>query len=90
MPFLSPLLDMPSSPLAGDNNMPRVAAPTFGASQRLVVAPGHEAQAILSMPAGQSGHPLSPFYGAGHDDWLQGRPTPLLAGATRHTLRLMP
>lgn len=90
MPFLSPVLDMPSSPLAGDNNMPRVAAPTFGASQRLVVAPGHEEQAILSMPAGQSGHPLSPFYGAGHDDWLQGRPTPLLAGATRYTLQLTP
>jgi len=54
------------------------------------VAPGHEEQAILSMPAGQSGHPLSPFYGAGHDGWLQGRPTPLLAGATRYTLQLTP
>ena len=90
MPFLSSFLDMPASPLAGDNNMPRVAAPTFGASQRMVVAPGHEEQAIFTMPGGQSGHPLSPYYGAGHDDWLHARPTPLLAGETRHRLRLSP
>ena len=90
MPFLSSLLDMPAAALAGDNNMPLVAAPTFGASERMVVAPGHEEQAILTMPGGQSGHPLSPFYGAGHDDWLKGRPTPLLAGAPQHQLRLVP
>ena len=90
MPFLSWVLDMPASPLAGDNNMPQVAAPTFGASQRLVVSPGREEHAILTMPAGQSGHPLSPFYGAGHDDWLHGKPTPLLAGKTRYTLQLTP
>lgn len=90
MPFLSAVLDMPATPLAGDNNMPLVAAPTFGASQRMVVSPGHEEQAIFTMPGGQSGHPLSPFYGAGHDDWLQGKPTPLLAGETRHTLQLTP
>ena len=90
MPFLSSILDMPASPLAGDNHMPRVAAPGFGASQRLVVAPGHEEQAIFTMPGGQSGHPLSPFYGAGHEDWLQGRPAPLLAGKTRYQLQLRP
>ena len=90
MPFLSSILDMPASPLAGDNNMPRVAAPGFGASQRLVVSPGREEQGLFTMPSGQSGHPLSPFYGAGHDDWLQGKPTPLLAGETRHTLQLTP
>jgi penicillin amidase len=42
------------------------------------------------MPGGQSGHPLSPYYGAGHEDWASGRPTPLLPGAAVETLRLLP
>jgi len=42
------------------------------------------------MPGGQSGHPMSPYYGAGHDDWVAGRPTPLLAGAAQHELMLAP
>ncbi len=88
MPFLSPYLDMPSRPLAGDNHMPRVAAPGFGASQRLVVSPGKEDQGILTLAGGQSGHPLSPFYGAGHQQWLDGAPLPLLAGEAKHTLTL--
>jgi penicillin amidase len=88
MPFLAPYLDMPPRPQAGDNHMPRVAAPGFGASQRLVVSPGREADGILTVAGGQSGHPLSPFYGAGHREWLEGVAQPLLAGQTRHTLRL--
>lgn len=90
MPFLSRFLDMPPTPQAGDNHMPRVASPTFGASQRLVVSPGREEHGILTVAGGQSGHPLSPFWGAGHADWLEGKQTPLLAGETRHTLRLAP
>jgi len=90
MPFLSGWLNMPKSPQAGDNHMPMVASPTFGASQRMVVSPGHEDQAIFVMPSGQSGHPLSPFYGAGHGDWLGGKAGSLLAGETAHTLRFVP
>ena len=88
--FIARLLDMPDQPLPGDANMPRVAAPAFGASERLVVSPGHEAQGILEMPGGQSDHPLSPFYGAGHADWVDGRPTPLLPGPTRYRFTLSP
>jgi penicillin amidase len=90
MPFLSGWLNMPKSPQAGDNHMPMVAAPTFGASQRMVVSPGHEDQGIFVMPSGQSGHPLSPFYGAGHRDWLDGKPGSLLAGEPVHTLKFVP
>jgi penicillin G amidase len=86
VPALAPYLDMPATPLAGDANMPAVAQPNFGASQRLSVSPGREKDGILSMPGGQSGHPLSPFYGAGHQDWLKQKSTPLLAGATVHEL----
>jgi penicillin amidase len=84
------LLCMPPDPLDGDSNMPRVAAPAFGASERMVVSPGHEADGIIHMPGGQSGHPLSPFWGAGHEDWVHGRPTPFLPGETEHRLTLRP
>ncbi len=83
-------LCMAREPLAGDDNMPRVVGPKFGASERMVVSPGHEADGIVHMPGGQSGHPLSPFWGAGHEDWVQGRPTPFLPGRATHNLTLSP
>lgn len=88
--FAKPALCMPADPLPGDSGMPRVQGPKFGASERMVVSPGHEADGIAHMPGGQSGHPLSPFWGAGHEDWVQGRPTPFLPGAVQHTLKLVP
>ena len=83
-------LCMPAEPLPGDGMMARVQAPSFGASERMVVSPGREADGILHMPGGQSGHPLSPFWGAGHDDWVHGRPTPFLPGPAVHALVLRP
>lgn len=90
MSFLTPYLDMPADEMPGDNHMPLVASPTFGASQRLVVSPGKEERGILTVAGGQSGHPLSPFYGSGHREWLAGAPQPLLPGAPTHTLLLKP
>ena len=83
-------LDMPAQPLDGDSNMPRVQGRRFGASERMVVAPGHEDQGIFHMPGGQSAHPLSPFYKAGHRDWVEGNPSPLLPGAEKYRLLLQP
>ncbi|MEG2803736.1 penicillin acylase family protein [Stenotrophomonas sp.] len=88
--FAKPALCMPADRLPGDRDMPRVQGPAFGASQRMVVSPGHEADGIIHMPGGQSGHPLSPFWGAGHEDWVNGTPTPFLPGTTVYTLRLVP
>jgi penicillin amidase len=88
--FVRPLLCMPPDPLRGDSNMPRVTAPDFGASERMVVSPGHEADGIIHMPGGQSDNPLSPFWGAGHAAWVDGTPTSFLPGAPVHTLRLLP
>ncbi|MFZ1827746.1 MAG: penicillin acylase family protein [Candidatus Competibacteraceae bacterium] len=90
LPWLSGWLDMPTQALPGDLYMPRIQTPTNGASERLVVAPGREASAILHAPGGQSGHPLSPYYRAGHDAWTTGRPTPLEPGPIQHQLALQP
>lgn len=88
--WLSHFLDMPAEPLPGDTDMPRVQAPAFGASERFAISPGHEDESYLEMPGGQSGHPLSPFHGAGHEAWVQGHLTPLLPGKVEHTLTIKP
>lgn len=90
VPFLKPWLAVPPDQLPGDANMPRVAAPTFGQSERLTVSPGREEEGIFNMPGGQSGHPLSPFFLAGHEDWVKAKPRPLLPGTAKYTLTLKP
>ena len=88
--WLTKWTDMESIELPGDTDMPRVQGPAHGASERLVVSPGKEDRGIFHMPGGQSGHPLSPFYGAGHEDWVIGKKTPLLPGEAQYSLRLLP
>jgi len=88
--FLSRFLDMPAQAISGDSNMPRVDRPDFGASERFAVSPGDEEHGYFAMPGGQSGHPLSPYYGAGQQDWVDGTPTPFLPGAAQHQLMLSP
>ena len=90
LPLVGRWLDLPADPLPGDSDMPRYQSPSNGASERLVVAPGREAEGILQVPGGQSGHPLSPYYQAGHAAWVRGEPSPLLPGPTRHKLTLQP
>lgn len=82
--------DMPHTPLPGDNNMPRVLHPAFGASMRMVVQPGDEAHGILEMPVGQSDNPLAPWFGKGHGAWVRGDAVPLLPGPPRYDLTLRP
>jgi penicillin amidase len=84
--FVRPHLCMPAQALAGDASMPRVQSPDFGASERMVVSPGHEADGIIHMPGGQSGHPLSPYWGAGHEAWVQGEATEFLPGEAEHVI----
>ncbi len=90
IPALSDWLDMPREPLNGDSNLPKAQGPGWGASERFSVSPGDEANGIMHMPTGQSGHPLSPYYRDGHDDWVAGRPSPFLPGPAAHTLTLEP
>jgi penicillin amidase len=90
IPFVGRWLDMPKAALPGDLYTPRVHWGAVGASERMVVSPGHEAEGIMQMPTGQSGHPLSPFYSNSHAAWVAGEPTPFLPGAAEHTLTLTP
>jgi penicillin amidase len=88
--FLAQRLNRPADPLPGDEHMPLMQSPGYGASMRLVVSPGREEEGLFQMPGGQSGHPLSPFYETDHSGWVRGEPSPLLPGETRHTLTLTP
>jgi penicillin amidase len=88
LPFLNDLLNAPSVPLSGDNNMIHVNRSDFGASDRQVISPGDDEHAILSMPTGSSGDPLSPWWFGGLKDWNNGVPHSLLPGKTAHQLIL--
>jgi penicillin amidase len=89
-PALRGWLSAPADPLPGDSNMPRVAGRSFGQSERMTVSPGREEQGVFNMPGGQSGHPLSPYFLRGHEEWVAGKAMPLLPGAAVHTLRFQP
>lgn len=90
VPLLGHMTDPPDLPEAGDTLVPRVAVPGFGASERLVVSPGHEDTALFEMPMGQAANPQIPYYGAGQHAWVTGAPRPLLPGTTQWTLTLTP
>ena len=83
-------LCMPAQALPGDGQMPRVQTPSFGASQRMVVSPAHRGNGVFQLPGGQAGHPLSPFWGAGHAEWVDGSPAPFLPGKPAAQLTLRP
>jgi penicillin amidase len=90
LPFVGRLLDMPSVSLPGDLYTPRMHWGAVAASQRMVVSPGREAEGIMQMPTGQSGHPMSPFYANSHAAWIDGEAAPFLPGPAAYTLTLTP
>ena len=89
IPFIGRWLDMPAKALSGDSYMPKVQGKRFGASERMVVSPGHEETGIFHMPTSQAGHPWSPYYKKGHTDWEQGTASPFLPGETKYKLTLL-
>ncbi len=89
VPFIGKWLDMPAKALSGDSYMPKVQGKAFGASERMVVSPGHEEAGIFHMPTSQAGHPWSPYYGKGHKDWEKGLASPFLPGKTKYKLILL-
>ena len=90
VPFLSPWLTIHNEPVPGGEHTPRLQHRGHGASERFAVSPGDEAKGYFHMPGGQSGHPLSSFYRAGHEAWVHGEMLPFLPGEPLHTLTLSP
>ena len=90
VPALADLADIPAEMLPGDEDMPRVQGEHFGASERFAVSPGRESEGYFMMPGGQSGHPMSPYYRAGHENWTKGLAAPFLPGTAEHKIILVP
>lgn len=90
LPGIGHWLDMPPDRLPGDSRMPRVQHPSGGASERLVVSPGHERDGVFHMPGGESANPLSPHYRDGFHAWAAGEATPFLPGEPADVLILSP
>ncbi|MCL1048542.1 penicillin acylase family protein [Shewanella abyssi] len=90
IPILSRLLDMPTVTGFGDSYMPAVQGASFGASQRFIVQPGDEANGVLAIPGGQSGHPLSNFYRVGFTEYATQQHTPLLPSKLLHRIEISP
>jgi penicillin amidase len=90
IPIVGRWLDMPAGTLPGDLFTPRVQWGALSASERMVVSPGREAEGIMQMPTGQSGHPLSPYYANSHAAWTKGEKSPFLPGPAEKTLVLTP
>jgi len=88
--WVRPWLDLPPRPVPGDSNVPRVASPTHGASERLVVAPGAELRGILQLPGGPNAHPFAAAREGDYDAWVAGEPVALLPGPARHRRILRP
>lgn len=89
-PRLARFLNMPQDPLPGWLGAVRAQGPDYGQSLRFVGRPGYPEQAVLDVPGGQSGHPLSRWYRAGHASWVEGRGAPLAAGPAEHRLSFVP
>ena len=91
LPQLSKWLTvLPEVKSSGDVHLPKTQNGNIGATLRLVMSPGHESQSLFSMPIGQSSNPLSPYWLAGHDDWVLDRPTPFLPSDPNFNLTLNP
>ena len=90
VPGLGWLTNPKNVAVRGDASVVRAHSRGAGASQRFAVSPGHERDGIFHMPGGQSGNPWSPYYLAGHEAWLEGRPTPFLPGPAKWTLEFAP
>ncbi len=90
VPVLAKYLDMRPVPGFGDSFMPGVQNGTHGASQRFIVQPGLEENGFMSLPGGQSGHPLSKYYDAGFEVYAEHQGLPLLFQQPQHKLTLRP
>lgn len=67
-PWAERLLGVAARPQQGALHSVRTCVPGFGAAGRAVLTPG---AGTFELPAGQSGHPLSPHFADRHPAWLR-------------------
>ncbi|MFO0828607.1 MAG: penicillin acylase family protein [Phycisphaerales bacterium] len=89
-PQITSQFGIPQHEQPGHPGAIRVASPSFGASDRLVVSPGREANGLIQTPGGQSGDPKSSHYADLHPSWRDGMPLSLRPGAAATTLSFQP
>jgi penicillin amidase len=87
---LGSYLRLPPAPLPGSMVSLRVAAPSYGAVLRMAVAPAAPESGVLQLAGGQSGHFLSRQFRDEQADWVDGTPTPFLAGEPVARFELTP
>ena len=87
---LGRLLSLPRAQLPGSMVSLRVAAPNYGAVLRMAVSPAAPENGVLELAGGQSGHFLSPHFRDLQQDWVDGTPTPFLAGEPVASFELTP
>lgn len=86
-PWANAVLGIRPRPQAGTLHSVRTAAPGFGAAGRVVATAGD--LVTVELPAGQSGHPLSPNYADRHGRWasLPSSRSPVRRAGCRSELR---
>lgn len=90
IPVMGQWLKLPTRPLPGCDFCIRASSSMHGASERLVVSPGRHRDGILSVPGGQSGHPLSAQFTDQYPYWSNGDPLPFMPSRTVGVLTLKP
>lgn len=90
-PLLAKLLNMPVFAADGCASVcVKVMAQNHGASERMVLSPAHPEAALFHMPAGQSGHFLSPHYRDQQNLWQQGEASAMRSNEVVHSLLFKP
>ena len=90
IPLFGQWLKLPDKPLPGCDLCIRASSSMHGASERLVVSPGRHGDAMLHIPGGQSGHPLSAHFTDQYPYWMNGDALPFMPGRAVDVLTLKP
>lgn len=90
IPLLGQWLKLPDQPLPGCDLCIRASSSMHGASERLVVSPGRHRDGMLSVPGGQSGHPLSAQFADQYPYWMKGEALSFMPGSAVGVLTLKP
>lgn len=90
IPVMGEWLKLPTRPLPGCDFCIRASSSMHGASERLVVSPGRHRDGMLSVPGGQSGHPLSAQFADQYPYWMKGEALSFMPGSAVGVLTLKP